>query len=463
MSEDTKVFWHDLTHALKPISHGEGVYLYDTEGKQYLDGASSVVVTNIGHGNKRVAQAMAEQAGKLAYAPHHVFSNAPMIELAERLARFTPGNLDYCQFVSGGSEANETAIKLARAYFLEKGQPSRWKVIGRWNSYHGNTLGALSVNGHRGRRAPYLPMLIDFPHIPAAYCYRCPLKLEYPSCEVACAKTLEETILAEGPDTIAAFIAEPIVGAAAAAITPPAEYFPMIRAICDKYGILFIADEVMTGVGRTGRFFAIEHWGVLPDILVAAKGITGGYAPLGAVAVRQEIFEAFIPPHGSGQFIHGFTYSGHPLSCAIANTVLQIWEEAGLTENAAALGPYLRQRLEELQERHPIIGDVRGLGLMQGIEFVQNRQTKEAFPARAKIARRVSDAAVEEGLIVYPGTGSVDGVQGDHLLITPPLIITRPQIDELIEKLDRALGKIEQEVMPQTLVEPVPFLLSKTQ
>lgn len=444
---DSNVFWFDLTHSMKAASHGEGVYVYDTDGKEYLDGASSVVVTNIGHGNKRVAAVMAEQAGRLAYAPHHVFSNQPLIELAERLSRFTPDSLKHCQFVSGGSEANESAIKLARAYFLEKGQPEKWKIIGRWNSYHGNTLGALSANGHRGRRAPYLPMLLDFPHIPACYCYRCPLNLEYPTCGVACAKSLEETILQEGPETVAAFIAEPIVGAAAAAITPPAEYFGMIREICDKYNVLFICDEVMTGVGRTGRNFAIEHWGVIPDILVTAKGLSGGYAPLGAVVVRDEIFEAFVPPQGSGQFIHGFTYSGHPLSCAVANEVLKIWEEANLTANAAEQGRYLRQRLEELQLRHPIIGEVRGIGLMQGMEFVQNRETREPFPTNLKIARQVCDLALEEGLIVYPGTGSVDGVLGDHILITPPLIITQTQIDELIEKLDRALDRIEQSVL----------------
>jgi adenosylmethionine-8-amino-7-oxononanoate aminotransferase len=452
VNQEDKVFWFDLTHSMKPLSHGEGVYLYDTDGKQYLDGASSVVVTNIGHGNKRVAQAMAEQAAKVAYAPHHVFSNAPVIELAERLSRFTPANLNYCQFVSGGSEANESAIKLARAYFIERGQPEKWKIIGRWNSYHGNTLGALSANGHRGRRAPYLPMLLDFPHIPAAYCYRCPLNLEYPSCQVACAKSLEETILAEGPETVAAFIAEPLVGAAAAAITPPAEYFGMIREICDKYDILFICDEVMTGVGRTGRNFAIEHWNVIPDILVTAKGLSGGYAPLGAIAVREEIFEAFVPPRGSGQFIHGFTYSGHPLSCAVANEVLKIWEEAGLTANAAELGSYLRQGLEELQTRHPIVGDVRGLGFMQGMEFVQNRETKEPFPPNLRVARQVCDAALEEGLVVYPGTGAVDGVAGDHILVTPPLIITREQIDELLQKLDRALSRVEQAVLPQVAI-----------
>lgn len=446
MSETTNVFWYDLTSKLKSLDHGEGVYLYDTDGKQYLDGASSVVVTNIGHGNKRVAQAMAEQATKLAYAPHHVFSNSPMIELAARLARLTPGDLNHCQFVSGGSEANESAMKLARAYFLEKGQPSKWKIIGRWNSYHGNTLGALSANGHRGRRAPYLPMLLEFPHIPAAYCYRCPLHLQYPGCEVACAKTLEEMIVEEGPETIAAFIAEPLVGAAAAAITPPAEYFGMIREICDKYDILFIADEVMTGLGRTGRNFAIEHWNVLPDILVTAKGLSGGYAPLGAVVVSDKVFEAFLPPQGSGQFIHGFTYSGHPLSCAVANTVLQIWEEENLTANAAELGPYLRSGLEEIQARQAMVGDVRGIGFMQGLEFVQDRETKAPFPASARIAKRVCDAALDEGLVVYPGGGAVDGVQGDHLLITPPLIITREQIDELLAKLERAIEKIQAEV-----------------
>jgi adenosylmethionine-8-amino-7-oxononanoate aminotransferase len=355
----------------------------------------------------------------------------------------TPADLNHCQFVSGGSEANESAIKLARAYFIERNLPDKWKVIGRWNSYHGNTLGALSAGGHRSRRAPYLPMLLNFPHIPAAYCYRCPLELQYPSCGVACARTLEKTILEEGPETVAAFIAEPLVGAAAAAITPPPEYFGIIREICDKYDILFIADEVMTGVGRTGENFAIEHWGVVPDILVTAKGITGGYAPLGAVVVRDKIFEAFLPPGGSGQFIHGFTYSGHPLSCAVANTVLQIWEEGDLTRNAAELGPVLLHGLEEIQARHQMVGDVRGIGFMLGMEFVQDRATKEPFPAALKVARQVSNAALEEGLVVYPGTGSVDGERGDHLLITPPLIITRPQIQELLHKLDRALSKVE--------------------
>lgn len=436
------VFWYDLIHELKPLSHGEGVYLYDKAGKKYLDGASSVVVTNIGHGNKEVAAAMGEQAARLAYNPHHVFSNDPLIELAERLARITPGDLNHCQFVSGGSEANESAIKLAHAYFIEKGKPGKWKVIGRWNSYHGNTLGALSASGHRGRRKPYLPMLLDFPHIPAADCYRCPLHLQYPSCGTACARTLEEMILEEGPETIAAFIAEPLVGAAAAALTPPAEYFGIIREICDRYDILFIADEVMTGVGRTGLNFAIEHWGVLPDIMTCAKGITGGYAPLGAVVVTGKIFEAFLPPHGSGQFIHGFTYSGHPLSCAVANAVLKVWEKAGLTENAATQGRYLRQKLEELQQKHPMVGDVRGIGLMQGLEFVQDRETREPFPPGLGVARRISDTAVEEGLVVYPGTGSVDGVAGDHILVTPPLIITREQVDELAEKLDRTLARV---------------------
>ncbi len=443
MSDNPNLFWYDLTSKLTQLSHGQGVYLYDIAGREYLDGCSSVVVTNIGHGNVRVAQTLVEQATRLAFSPHHVFTNAPLLELANRLSRFTPADLNHCQFVSGGSEANESAIKLAHAYFIERGLPDKWKVIGRWNSYHGNTLGALSAGGHGSRRAPYLPMLINFPHIPAAYCYRCPLHLQYPSCGVACARSLEETILAEGPETVAAFIAEPLVGAAAAAITPPPEYFGIIREICDKYDILFIADEVMTGVGRTGLNFAIEHWGVVPDILVTAKGITGGYAPLGAVVVRDKIFEAFLPPQGSGQFIHGFTYSGHPLSCAVANTVLQIWEEEALTQNVAELGPYLRQGLEELQDRHQLVGDVRGIGFMQGMEFVRDRISKEPFPADLKVARQVCQAALEEGLIVYPGSGSVDGVLGDHLLVTPPLIITRAQLDELLLKLDHALDRVE--------------------
>jgi adenosylmethionine-8-amino-7-oxononanoate aminotransferase len=438
------IFWYDMNATRrKPLSHGEGVYLYDEDGKQYLDGASSVVVTNIGHGNKRVARTMAEQAAKLAYAPQNGFVAPAVLELAERLSRFTPADLNRLLFVSGGSEANETAIKLARAYFLQKGEPQRWKIIGRWNSYHGNTLGALSANGHRSRRAHYQPMLLDFPHIEACYCYRCPFNKEYPSCEIACAKDLEATILREGAETIAAFIAEPLVGAAAAAITPPPEYFPLIRQICDKYGILLIVDEVMTGVGRTGRNFAIEHWDVVPDILTMAKGLSGGYAPLGAVAVRDSIYESFVPPNGNGYFVHGFTYTSHPLSCAVGNTVLAIWEEENMTQNAAELGDYLREKLDDLTERHPLVGEVRGIGLMQGMEFVRDITTREPYPISMQIAAKVTTAAMEEGLIVYPGTGAVDGVNGDHILVTPPLTITREQIAELALKLDRAITKVE--------------------
>jgi adenosylmethionine-8-amino-7-oxononanoate aminotransferase len=331
-------------------------------------------------------------------------------DLAARQAARAPGDLDRVYPVSGGSEANETAIKFARQVHLERGAPEKHLIIGREISYHGNTLGALAVSGHAVRRRPYRPLLRDQPHIPAAYCYRCPFGLEHPSCGVRCAQAIEEEIVRIGPQYVAAFIAEPVVGAAGWALVPPPEYFGIVRQICDRYDVLFIADEVMTGIGRTGRNFAMDHWGVVPDVITTGKGLSGGYAPLAAMIVREGHYQAIA--QGSGAFVHGFTYGGHPASCAAGAAVLDYIQVHGLVAHAAAMGELLMERLRPLRERR-IVGDLRGLGLMLGVEFVRDRTTKEPFDRGLRVAERVVEAAFERGLIVYPGIGNADGVRGD--------------------------------------------------
>jgi adenosylmethionine-8-amino-7-oxononanoate aminotransferase len=434
---------YNLQAPLRIATRGEGCYLYDAEGRRYLDGAAGFVVANLGHGNAEVAEAMAQQARTLALAPFTVFVNEPALRLAARLARYTPGDLDHAVFTSGGSEAVEVAVKLARQYWVEVGQPSKYKIVGRWQSYHGNTLGALSVGGNRPRRKPYAPLLVDLPKIPECYPYRCPPDVPAAEWGPRGADALEATILAEGPDTVAAFIAEPVVGATLGSAPAPPGYFQRIREICDRHDVLFIADEVMTGFGRTGRRFGIEHWDVVPDLMAVAKGITAGYAPLGAAVCTERIYAAF--RGGSGQFVNLFTYGANPLCCAVGDVVLRLTEEQDLAGRADRLGAYLRRRLEALADS-PLVGDVRGLGLMLGLEFVQDKATKAPFPPSARVAPRVAEAALQRGLFVYPGTGTVDGERGDHLMVAPPLVITEPECDELVTALTAALGAVAREL-----------------
>lgn len=440
------VFYRDLNRPMPVIVRGEGIYLYDEIGNRYLDGCSGSLVANIGHGNRRVAAVMERQAGDIAFTHLSRFRNRPAIELAGAIAASAPGSLNKVYFVSGGSEATESAIKLARQYHLERdGKSSKWKVIARGTSYHGGTLGALSATGDEPRRRKYDPMLIPFPHVAPCYCYRCPFGKSPDSCSLQCADELERVVLQEGPENVAAFIAEPIVGAAAGALVPPDGYYQRIREICDQYEVLFIADEVMTGFGRTGAMFAIEHWqGVVPDILCVAKGMSAGYTPLGAIVVRDEIHDVF--RRGSGKFVHGHTYGANPLSCAIGLEVQAILAEEKLVENSRDQGEYLLARLRELQARRSLIGDVRGRGLMIGVELVADRKTKAPFPAAAGMAERFTRLALRHGLVVYPGQGCADGVNGDQFLIGPPLTITRSQCDELVSLLDRALSELEAEL-----------------
>jgi adenosylmethionine-8-amino-7-oxononanoate aminotransferase len=426
------------------VRRAEGVWIETEDGRRILDGSSGALVASIGHGVREVIAAQHAQAEQVSYIHGTHFSVEAQEELARRLAALAPGDLDRVYPVSGGSEANESAMKLARQYFLETGRPTKHKVIARWTSYHGNTLGALSLSGHAPRRRPYVPMLLDEPHIPPCYCYRCPFGLEYPSCGVRCAHALEEEIRRQGPEYAAAFIAEPLVGAAGGALTPPPAYFPIIREICDRYDVLFIADEVMTGIGRTGESFAVNHWNVVPDLITTGKGVSGGYAPLAAMIVREPVYQAIA--EGSGAFMHGFTYGGHPVAAATGAAVLKYVEEHDLVANAARRGAYLAGLLDPLRERR-IVGDVRGMGLMWGIEFVRDRATKEPFPRGLHVAERIGEAAFERGLIIYPGSGNADGVDGDQLLIGPPLVISEPEIDQLVAMLADAIAAVEEELL----------------
>jgi len=436
-SRDRYVFYRDLNLDYIPITRAEGVYMWDDRGRRYLDGCAGALVVNVGHSRPEVAEAIAEQVGRVAFTHLSRFANEPLLELAAEIAAMTPGDLNRCYFVSGGSEGTETAVKLVRQYWLEKDRPSKHKVIARQGSFHGNTLGALSMTGHLPRRAKYLPLLLEFPHIAPAYCYHCPFGAEHPDCGLRCAHELEREIEAQGAGTVAAFIAEPIVGAAAGALVPPPEYFPIVREICDRHEVLLICDEVMCGFGRTGENFGIDHWSVVPDVLVSSKGLGGGYSPLGVVVATDEVHDAI--QQGSGRFVHGHTYGGNPVSCAAGLAVLRIVKRENLVQRARENGTYLRQRMEGLR-RYPAVGDVRGLGLMQAIELVRDRQTRESLDKGLEAAQVVSENILRHGGVrVYPGNGGYNGA-GDHILVGPPLCITREEIDELVDGLDRGIA-----------------------
>lgn len=435
------VFYRKLERVYPLATRGDGIYLYDEAGKRYIDGSGGALVVNIGHGRKEILQGMAEQMGRLGYVHGTQFTTQSIEEYAGSLKRVLPEGLDKIYFLSGGSESIEAAIKFARQYFLDSGQAQRWRVIARWHSYHGNTLGALSLTGRIGMRKPYLPLLLDFPHFLPPYCYRCPFTLSYPRCELECAKALEHLIRVEGPETISAVILEPVGGATIGALVPPEGYLSMIREICNRFGIFLIDDEVMTGMGRTGRWFAVEHWDLIPDIMVLGKGMSGGYFPLSAMITRSEYVERL--KERTGGFVHGHTFSHHPVACAVGLAVIRFIQEKKLIEQSEKRGNYLLKRLEELKTL-PFVGDVRGKGLMTAIEFVKDQKTKEPFPRAERFTEKVIDQAFENGLVLYPGTGFVDGINGDMAMVGPPLIIEEAQIDEIIEILKKTFSKISE-------------------
>jgi len=434
------VFYRDLKRTYPLIDRGQGVHLYDREGNEYLDFGAGIAVVNIGYGVPEVVQAMEVQARKASFIYSAPFTSEPLISLSKKIIDLSPEGMAKVVFVSGGSEAVETAIKLARQYHLECGRESKYRVIARWTSYHGNTLGALSASGRTLWRDYFMPYLQDFPHICAPYCYRCPHDREYPGCGVACAYELERVIRREGEKHITAFIAEPVIGTSAAGVTPPPVYYPIVREICDRYDVLFICDEVITGFGRTGVNFAIDHWGTKPDIIVTGKGLGGGYTPLAAVIVSEGIYEAFLM--GSGSHTQGFTYAGNPLSAAIGLAVLDYMERNDIIQRVAGLERHLRRKLEGFADLG-IVGDVRGKGFLFGVEFVQNLQQRTPFPRELQLARRIVDAALERRLMVIEGMGGmVDGVLGDHLQITPSLTITEEEIDRAVDILRESIQQV---------------------
>lgn len=440
---DEAVFPRNFLKAYPQAVRGEGCFVFTAEGRRYLDASGGAAVVTIGHGVEEVAHAMAEQAGRLAYVHSSQFHTAISEKLAQRILALAPAGMregGRVFFTSGGSEATESAIKLARQYWLERGEKKRVRVISRRQSYHGATLGALAVSGNTRRREPFAPMVSEWGHVAECYCYRCPLGLKYPECNVDCADELERMLLRDGSVDVAAFIFEPVSGATLGGVAPPDGYVQRIADICKRHGILLIADEVMTGMGRTGKAFAVEHWGVAPDMILVGKGIASGYAPLGAVIASGQVVEAI--SRGSASFMHGFTYSGHPVAAAAGNAVLDYIEKEKLFERVEPMGCQLRAMLEPLR-RFSVVGDIRGMGLLCGIELVRDAKTREAYPADARIAQRIQEDALEAGVMTYPIQGCVDGDRGDHILIAPPYTITSGMIQMLAAALERAIAELE--------------------
>ncbi|SFJ08079.1 Adenosylmethionine-8-amino-7-oxononanoate aminotransferase [Celeribacter neptunius] len=425
-----------LTKLPRPfLDRGEGIYFFDESGKRYIDGSSGAMVSNIGHSNPRVLAKMKAQMDRSTFGYRLHFRTHASEDLATKIAEMMPEGLDRVFFVSGGSEAVESCIKLARQYALAKGEPDRWKVISRFPSYHGSTLGTLALTGYDPLARPFDPMLQDMPKIAAPRTYLDRDNLTEEERGLKYAELLRDKILEEGPESVAAFIMEPVGGASTGALVAPDSYFKRIREICDEFGILLIFDEVMTGAGRTGKFVASEHYDVIPDIVAMSKGLAAGYAPLGAMVAKGEIVEV-VEAHGG--FLHGYTYSGNPLACAAGLAVLEEMEEQGIIENAAKMGEILKARLMALMTRYPFIGDVRGKGLLLAFELTQDREEMAPLPKAWNAYLELVELAYERGLIIY-SRRTRGGSEGDHFLICPPLIVTEAQIDEIMAILTAAL------------------------
>ncbi|MCY1254090.1 putative aminotransferase [compost metagenome] len=442
----THVFHRNPRQELPVAVAGQGIELIDSEGRRYLDASGGAAVSCLGHGHPRVIEAIKTQLDTIAYAHTSFFTTEVSETLADTLVQAAPGDLDHVYFVSGGSEAVESALKLARQYFVEVGQPSRRHFIARRQSYHGNTLGALAIGGNAWRREPFLPLLVPAHHVSPCYAYRDQQAGETDAQYAQrLADELEARILDLGPDTVAAFVAETVVGATAGAVPPVGDYLKRIRAVCDKYGVLLILDEVMSGMGRTGYLFACEEDGVVPDIVTIAKGLGAGYQPIGAMLSTRRIYDAIVG--GSGFFQHGHTYIGHATACAAALAVQRTIAEDNLLANVLARGEQLRARLREALGDHPNLGDIRGRGLFVGVEFVADRDSKATLDPALKTHARLKAAAVQNGLLVYPMGGTVDGVHGDHVLFAPPFICTPQDIDRIVERFAAAV----QAVLPASV------------
>ena len=428
------------TKSFPPLAlTGDGCYLVDASGKRYIDGSGGAAVSCLGHGDPEVIAAVKAQVEKLAFAHTGFFTSEPAEKLADLLIAHAPGSLDRVLFVSGGSEANEAAIKLARQYFVEKGEINRRFLIARRQSYHGNTLGALAVGGNQWRRKQFAPLLVDVSHISPCYEYadRSPGESTFDYGQRV-AQELEDEILRLGTDSVIAFLAEPVVGATAGAVPAVEGYFTRVREICDRYGVLLILDEVMCGMGRTGHLFACEAEDVIPDIACIAKGLGAGYQPIGAMLCSQGIYQAI--EDGSGFFQHGHTYLGHPVAAAAGCAVLEAIISRDLVARVREMGERFDQALKERLGEHPHVGDIRGRGLFRGVELVEDRADKTPFDPGVRLAANIKKAAFEQGLICYPMSGTRDGVNGDHILLAPPFILEDEHIEEIVTKLDASIS-----------------------
>ncbi|HJT61790.1 MAG TPA: aspartate aminotransferase family protein [Burkholderiales bacterium] len=439
----THVFHRDPRLKYPVAVRGEGAYLYDKDGKRYLDASGGAAVSCLGHSDPAVVAAIQEQLARLPFAHTSFFTNEPMEALADALIARAPKSFDKVYFVSGGSEAMEAALKLARQYFVEKGEPQRGHVIGRRQSYHGNTLGALAVGGNAWRRKQFEPLLIKASHVSPCYAYRG--KQAGESDAAYCDRLIQEVeseFLRLNPKNVIAFVAETVAGATIGAVPPVPGYFRRVRELCDRHGVLLILDEVMCGMGRCGTLWAFEQEGVVPDMVAVAKGLGAGYQPIGALVVSKTISDAVIG--GSGFFQHGHTYIGHAAACAGALAVQKRLHDDGLLGRVTPLGRTLEKKLRAAFADHPHVGEIRGRGLFWGIELVEDRATKKPFDPKLRMHARIKRKAMEEGLMCYPMGGAIDGVQGDHVLLAPPFILEETQLDELVDKLAKAITILEE-------------------
>ena len=437
----TRILHRSIGPELPRAVAAEGIWITDAEGRRYIDGSGGAAVTSLGHGNPEVLDAMRAQMDAVAYAHTSFFTTDVAESLADRLIGLAPDGLDYVYLVSGGSEAVEAALKMARQYFVEIGQPQRRHIIARRQSYHGNTIGALATGGNEWRRKQFQPILPETHHVAPCYPYRDMREDETPEAYGArLAAELEQKILDLGADQVIAFVAEPVVGATLGAVPAVPGYFKAIREVCDRYGVLLILDEVMCGMGRTGTIFAFEQEGIVPDIVTIAKGLGGGYQPIGGLLLSDKIYQAFA--QGSGLFQHGHTYLGHPIAAAAADKVVEIMARPGLMDNVNAMGQRLQDGLEAALGQHPHVGDIRGRGLFRGIELVADRGSKAVLDPTLKTHAKIKKAAMARGLMSYPMGGTIDGVRGDHILLAPPYIISAEEVDLIVDRITGAFRDV---------------------
>jgi len=437
----SSVLYRDFHKAFPFVRAGRGAFLYDINGKKYLDGSGGAAVVNIGHGVKGVAAALSRQARKFAYLNSVQFTHEPVEKLAERITSFLPFPDGKVLFLTSGSEAVEAAIKLARQYWVESGKPQKHRVISLSPSYHGNTLAALSLSARRHYQEAFRPLLLESARIPAPYCYRCPYELAPSACGAKCAQELEKAVAKLGRGKVSAFIGEVIGGSSTGASVPPREYWQTVRRICDRNEILLIADEVMTGIGRTGKWLACHHFGLVPDIVVMGKGLTSGYVPLSAVAARKGLLDS-IGRNGKS-FLHAQTFAHHPVGCATGLATLDYLEKHDLVRRCARMGGRLRRRLKELLD-HPLVGDVRGKGLLIGVEFVMDKKKKTPFPRGKKFVEAFIAEALARGLILWPNIGHADGTNGDLVMVAPPFVIREDEVSLISKKFEATLAEMQR-------------------